>query len=227
MSDIFREVDEAMQKEKFERIWHDYKATIIACIIILIGGTAITTAYKSWNTERNAEETARLIDAMDSSNAAEQINAVIEDTRKGHKAIANMMLANEHVGKGEYAEAITYYDKIIESGSAPSDIRNLARILSIQNNAQLTTEKQKNADAQLELLKPILKNKKSPWIWHATIEVAVIEADQKNNYAAAIQYLKPVTETTYIPLTLKTRAEALSHVYSLKNKPVKNETGAE
>jgi len=225
MSDIFREVDEAMQQEKFERIWHEYKSTIIASILILIAGTAIMTTYKSWNANRNAEETGRLIEAVNAPNSNEKINALIKDTRKGHKAIGYIVLANNHVEKGEYADAVSYYDKTVESSSTPNDIKNLARILSVQNNPQLPTEIQKTADAQLKLLNPILKNKKSPWIWHATIEAALIEAEQKNNYAQAIKYLEPFKETNYIPLSLKTRAEALAHVYTLKNNSNANDAG--
>ena len=32
MSDIFQEVDEALQKEKIEKIWHDHKDKIVIAI---------------------------------------------------------------------------------------------------------------------------------------------------------------------------------------------------
>ena len=59
MTDIFEEVDDALRQEKLQKIWDEYKNTIIASIVILIASTGLTSGYKTWNHSRNANETAK------------------------------------------------------------------------------------------------------------------------------------------------------------------------
>ncbi len=211
MSDIFREVDEALQQEKFEKIWKEYKTTIIAAIAILLISTALTTAYRSWDSKRDAAETARLMEAMQSESPAEAVQKVISDTRKGHKALGLMSTAGLLLGEGKKAEAAALYKQAADNKGAPRDFRDLARILYNQHTEQ----------PAIDILQPLLANDKSPWIWHARLQAAVIAGETKENTAQALEYLKPFKTVTTIPLSLKQRAQALSHVYELETKETK------
>jgi hypothetical protein len=206
MSDIFREVDEALQQDKMLKIWKEYKTTIIAAIAVLIVSSALTTTYHSWNNSRNASETARLIQAIDSKNAEQELSNIIKDTRKNHAAIGTFIAAGLALEDGKQAEAADLYLKAAESRKTPRDLRDLARILYVQNANSPSPD----------VLKPLLSNTKSPWIWHARIEAATLSATEKN-YEQAIEYLENFQKVTTIPLSLKQRGLALHHVYSLKN----------
>lgn len=208
MSDIFREVDEALQQEKLENIWKEYRTTIIAAIAILLISTAATNAYKNWDAKRDAAETARLMEAMESDNPEKEIQNVINDTRRGHEALGLLSAAGLLLNEGKSEEAATLYKKVAEDNGAPRDFRDLARILYNQNAAQ----------TDLALLQPLLTNDKSPWIWHARLQAAVIAGEDKANIAQALAYLKEFQTTTAIPLSLKQRADALTHVYALSTK---------
>ncbi len=206
MSDIFREVDEALQHDKMLKIWEEYRATIIAAIAILIVSTAATNFYHSWDNKRNAAETQRLSQALQADDPQAAIQDVIQDTRKGHKALGLMSAANLHLKNNKKEDAAALFQDIATNKKSPRNIRDLARILYVQ------TANQSNID----ILKPLLKNKKSPWIWHARIEAAVITAHSEENYTQALDYLAPFESTEYVPASLRQRAEALAHVYSLK-----------
>lgn len=206
MSDIFREVDEALQREKMLKIWEEYRSTIIAAIAILILSTALTTAYKSWDASRDANETARLMDAMQSENPQASIQQVIKDTRNGHEALGRMSTAGLLLEEDKTAEAAELYKQVAEDGSAPKDFRDLARILYNQHTPT----------PSLDMLKPLLANEKSPWIWHARLQAATIAGQKNKDYAQALAYLKPFEDVTTIPLSLKQRAQAVAHVYELK-----------
>ncbi|HPF78346.1 MAG TPA: tetratricopeptide repeat protein [Alphaproteobacteria bacterium] len=215
MSDIFREVDEALQQEKIEKIWKEYRSTIIAAVAILIVSTAATTAYKSWNAGRNAEETARLIQAMESDKPAEAIKDVIGDTRNSHESLAMMSNAGMLLDQGKTAEAAAIYKRVADNKSTPRDFRDLARLLYTQH-----------ADKpDIDILKPVLANEKSPWVWHARLQAAVIAGEQNNDTAQALEYLKPFDSVTTIPLSLKQRAQALEHVYTLSQPNVEPAAG--
>ncbi len=216
MSDIFREVDEALQQEKVARLWKEYAPTIIAAAIILIATVAITTGYKSWNQKRNAEETARLVEAVNSKSLVQNVSNFSGDTRKNHATFGQLIMANKHIEDKEFESATKLYTEIAQNKKAPKDIKNLARILTVQANAHLATDKQLSSEKQLALLAPVLKDKKDPWIWHARIEAAAIHADVDKDYASAITLLNEFEDVKYIPLSLKNRAKALAHIYQIK-----------
>lgn len=206
MSDIFREVDEALQQEKLVKIWEEYKTTIIASIAILLISTAATTAYRNWNASRDATETARLMAAMESDTPTQAIQDVIKDTRKGHKTLGLMSAAGLLLEEGKKTEAVALYKQVVDNKSAPRNFRDLARILYNQH-----TDK-----PSIDILQPLLANDKSPWIWHARLQAAVIVGETSNNTAQALEYLKPFDTVTTIPVSLKQRAQALLHLYELK-----------
>lgn len=208
MSDIFREVDEALQQEKLAKIWKEYGTTIIAAIAVLIISTALTTAYHSWDNSRDGAETARLMEALESNTPAQSIQSVIKDTRKTHEALGIMTAAGLLIEENKKDEAAALYKQAAENRSTPRNLRDLARILYTQNAS--TDSK------TMDILAPLLSNEKSPWIWHARIEAAVISAHQDQDYTKALAYLAPFKEVTTIPLSLKQRGLALAHVYQLK-----------
>ncbi len=206
MSDIFREVDEALQQDKLLKIWKEYRSTIIAALAILILSTAITSFYRSWDTRRDATETERLTNALQADDPQAAIQEVIQDTRKGHKALGLMSAANLYLQDNKKTEAAALFKQIAEDRKSPRNIRDLARVLYVQNAKQ----------ADISLLKPLLRDDKSPWVWHARIEAAVFAAHNDKDYAQALEYLEPFKDVKYMPASLKQRALALTDVYTLK-----------
>ncbi len=206
MSDMFREVDEAMQQEKMMNLWKQHGSTLIAALIVLVLSTSVMTYYYKWDANRNAAETARLTEALQSETPEAALMELSKDTRKGHSAIAAMSAANLKLSDGNKAEAATLYKQVADNSKSPRNIRDLARVLYVQN-----------ADApDIAILKPLLSNAKSPWLWHAKIEAAVMTAHNDNDYAKALTYLEDFDTAKFVPATLKQRANALAHVYKLK-----------
>ena len=64
----------------------------------------------------------------------------------------------------------------------------------------------------------LLANNKSPWVWHARIEAAIITAHEKQDYEGALYYLNKfdTDQVKYVPSSLVQRAKSLAHVYRLK-----------
>jgi hypothetical protein len=210
MSDIFREVDEALQQDKMLAIWNEYKNTIIAAIIIVLVTSTATSMYKNWDTKRNVAETQRLLSALDAEDPQAAIQDVVKDTRKNHKAIGLMSAAHLNLKNGNKEEAAKLYQQVAEDKKSPRNLRDLARILFVQNTDT----------PDIKTLQPLLSNDKSPWVWHARLEAAALTAHDKADYQGALYYLKKfeTDRAQYVPTTLKQRAKALSHVYSLKVK---------
>lgn len=206
MSDIFREVDEAMQQEKLLKIWKEYSSTIIMAIVVLLVSSAGASYYYKVKADKNAKETAKLVQALQADKPIEALIAATGDTKASHKAIGLMSAANLQLQEGKKAEASALYQQVFEDKKSPRNIRELARVFYTQN-----------ADTpSLDILEPILVNKKSPWLWQAKIEAAVITAHQDKDYNKALSYLEAIEKEEFIPFSLKQRGKALQHVYTLK-----------
>lgn len=205
MSDIFREVDEALQQEKMLKIWHEHKTTIVGAIVVLLLSTSGMTIYKNWDYKRNTKDTALMMGALDSKEPDSALTYVIQNMDANHVAIGKFILAGLAIENDKRSDAAALYLEAAESSKPPRDLRDLARILYVQNTDKPT----------LDILKPLLANEKSPWVWHARVEAAVIAASE-NDFAKAAAYLKDFENVTTIPLSLKQRGIALGHVYNLK-----------
>jgi len=214
MSDIFQEVDEALQKEKIEKIWHDHKDKIVTAIAALIIGTGGISFYNGWDQKADGKDTAQLISALDSELSIESLNAVSEGTRSGVATISNFLTSGLQLEQDKKQDAINTYDTIINKTAPNAGLEDLARILKSQYSD--------DSEADLKTLKPVIADKKSPFHWHARLQAATIEAEKNENYNAALEYLTPVLEAENVSATLKQRANALHHIYKIKNSQAKN-----
>jgi len=205
MTDIFEEVDQALQQEKIEKFWHDHKEKIVGALIGILVLTAAFTGYQSWNNKRNGEETARLITAL-SANDAEAITTISDDSRSGIETIARFAKAGIAMNDENLELANEQYTAIIDS-NAPRALEDFARLA----NSSVDSE-----EYDLKVLKPLLADERSPWHWHALLQAATIEAEQNNDYAKAIGYLNKFDTAENVGATLKQRADALRHVYTLQ-----------
>lgn len=208
MSDIFREVDEALQREKAEKFWNEYGPTLLTAAVLMVLGTAIGVAWRTWDHNRNTTETARLVAAISQPDSTAALNEVIEDSRAGPEAIAMLTAAGRLSAQGNAAEAADLYRRAAENRTLPRDMRDLARVLFVR----VTNDS--DAAQKLAVLKPVLDRKDSPFIWQARIEAALAEAAQ-GNHAQAVTLLEPFkTQAENLPYSLVERANALRNIYN-------------
>lgn len=214
MSDIFREVDEALQQEKAAKFWKEYGPTLMACAVIIVLSTAASTAFMTWNKHRNAGETARLVEALENEQtAATMLQDIAKDTRTKHETLALMTAAGMLGEKKEYTQAAALYKQAYENGGTKG-LDGLARILYVRST--LASNDEAKADDLLAVLKPVLNDDKGPWQWPAKIDAALIAAHLQKNYTAAAAHLQGAEDAINLPQSLSSRAQALQQLYSAK-----------
>lgn len=214
MSDIFREVDEALQQEKAAKFWKEYGPTLMVCAVIIVLSTAALTAFMTWNKHRNAGETARLVEAMENQEtAAAMLQDVAKDTRSKHETLALLTAAGMLGKKKEFAQAAALYKQAYENG-ASGGLEGLARILYVRSTLASNTEAK--PDDLLDTLKPVLNDDTGPWQWPAKIDAALIAAHLQKNYTAAAAHLQGAEDAANLPPSLSARAQALHQLYSAK-----------
>ena len=64
MSDVFREVDEAVREDRVRRLWKRYGWLVITVAAVLVLGAATYVAWQNYEARRNSEYSAALAAAL-------------------------------------------------------------------------------------------------------------------------------------------------------------------
>lgn len=210
MSDIFREVDEALQREKAAAFWKEYGPTLVGCVLVIILSTAATTGYMHWKESRDRAETAKIVEAMESTDMIAAMQSATDGMDGGHKAVGLLNAANKAASDKDFAKAAEIYNSIAQDSSTPSDLRDLGRILAVRTAMQ---EPSPDYQKLVEQLEPAIKNKGSVFHDQARIEAAALYGSGLKDYTKALDLLKGFDEQTTSSDSLKEKASALKHVY--------------
>lgn len=212
---LILEIDEALKREKTEKIFREYGPYILAGALLAVLFTGIISFYRSWENRANAENTALLMEAMSNEDQVKALEEIAPKLRPGQRAIAHMTAASVLLGKDKTDEAKTIYSKAASDKALPPMYRDLAALMSVRLTMSGDT-KDLDATGLLAQLQPLL-DKSNPWRWHAHIEAALIAAHLQNDYAAARKHLETITNNgETVPPSLMTRARALDQVFSQK-----------
>lgn len=220
MSDLLAEVDEAMRYERVEQFWKENGRFIIFLIIAVIVATASVSAYRAWDKNVKAEQTKQIFVLMEDASFPENLLNAELKLRPSLKAMILMQGGEKFALQNNPEKAIILYEKVANDQSIESDFRQLSTLMSLRlkmaqespNGAELITQAE-----------TIINDKNSPWKHHAMLDAALVAGDVQSDYAQAVIFLNEILDTANIPETLRTRARALHHVYTLKNNENKND----
>lgn len=212
MSDIFREVDEALQREKATQFWKSYGPTLVLAAIVMIAASGLTSAYMAWNAYENHKETAKLVAASEEKDIAAAMENAAKDTRSGHEAVALMIAAGNYAGKKEFTKAADTYGAVAADSSAPDDLRDLATILQARAVLLVPENTAPDYKALAVTLEPVAGKEKAAFRFHAALDAALLYGDGLKDYARALELLKAFDDDR-APESLKEKAAALKNVY--------------
>lgn len=214
MTDILREVDEAMRVEKVTAFWNEHKTAIIAGAAALILGTAANAGWQSWTRHQKEETTSAILTAQASKDPLHALIKAADDNGTRYKSLAAMTAAAEALKVQNYEEAAKLYESVIADRQA----RPLFRDLAIVQKTSLALDQGKDlqADALLKQIDTVAGNEKSPWRGQALMARALIKAHVAKDTKGAIGDLELVKADEKLPRTLRQRAQALIDTYNLK-----------
>lgn len=219
MADIFAEVDEIMRRERLAKFWKDHGPFMVALIVTVIAFTGALSAYRTWDDKITSAQTDRIIEIIDDKDFPGNVETEdLSRLRSSFRALLLLNAAGAVLEEGKTDEALGFYTRIMEDRKAPRDLQELASLMAVKI-WQGQKENTKSRDELLALLAPIANDVKSPWRWHAKLEMAIFLAGQKHDYSAAIGNLNDILGATGLPASLYTRANSLKHLYSLQKEP--------
>ncbi len=205
MSDIFREVDEDLRSESFQKLWDKYGRLLIGAAVGVVVVTAVWQGWTNWQRTQNEADGERYmaaaqIAARGQSGAAiamlEQFEA---EAGPGYVTLARLQRASALVVAGDRREAVSIYDAVSADTSVDQTLRDLATLLAAQNlvdTADRPTLERRLAGLVLET---------SPWRFAAR-ELLALAALRANDAATARDYFTKLADDAATPQGVRARA---------------------
>lgn len=219
MSDIFREVDEDIRRDKLVSFWQRYGGAVVASAVLIVVGTAGYVGWKHWRTGQMEERTAVLSTALskirpeqnaapvDTKAGADALAQAAQQLGGGHATIARLYEAGLRARDGQRDQAIALYDSLAGDSEATPLLRDLALLMSIQ--LQVDTG---DIAALQGRLAPLLATGNA-WRASAT-ELAGLLAIRSGDNARAAELFRGLAEDADAPQGVRARATELAAFYA-------------
>lgn len=139
MSDIFREVDEEIRKERYLALWKKYGPWVIGAAVLLVAAVAGWQGWQAYQqsqaeaaSERYVAAVSRL-EAGESEAALAQLEDFAEERGRGYPLLAAFRYAELQAQQGNLDRAVQTWDRIAGNRDAPRPMRSLATIFSVMH----------------------------------------------------------------------------------------------
>jgi hypothetical protein len=205
MSDIFREVDEELRRDRFEVLWQRYGAWIIAAAVLLVAAVAAFTAWREYQQRVGAAEGVEYSAALEiaaagqEGEAAQTLRSFGAGADSGHKLLARFKAASLQAEAGDAAAAVETLEAIAADGGVDAIYRELATVL-----AALHTVGEAEPGSIVARLQPIAAGD-GPWRASA-LEVTALAQLRAGDAAAALEAYRRLADDLAAPPSLRARA---------------------
>lgn len=207
MTDIFREVEEEVRRERFEQLWKKYGDYIIAAAALLIIAAAGIQLWRVYEQRQQAKASAtyaiasQMLDGGASGAAAITFDKLAQTAPGGYAQLALLQKANALYAAGNIPQAVDAYKQVAAKGDpllAPvARIRAAWAIVDTAPHSDIDT-----------LLKPLL-DQTSPW--HPMAREIIAYADYHSGATAkALAEFKAISTDKDSPSAVRRRSDVMA-----------------
>jgi hypothetical protein len=204
LSDIFREVEEDVRRERLEKFWKAYGAWVIALAVLVLAGVG---AWQFWQRQQAAQRVkdsdayAAVQRISDPGQAAPAFAKLADSAKDGYRLIAQLSQANALYASGRALDAVNLYKQIGETDSG--EIGAVARLRA----AWLLSANAPRADLE-KLLAPLNTPASA---WHALAGEVLAFSDYRGaKVKQAAREYHALAEDPQAPESLRARARAMA-----------------
>tara|TARA_B100000700_G_scaffold329775_1_gene452819 strand:+ start:1646 stop:2299 length:654 start_codon:yes stop_codon:yes gene_type:complete len=213
VGDIFREVDEELKQERYEKLWRQYRWYIIAAaasLVISVGGWQVWKGYTT--SQRYIEgrwfaSASELLLEGKTGQATEAFSRLAEDATSGYGILARFNQASIAARAGDALQAIKIYDNITVDGGVPNSMRGLATVL-----AALQALKAPSISGQTirEKIQP-MSSAGRPYR-HVALEILALTAQREGNVEMARSHYRAIVDDPDAATGIRTRAAQMLNI---------------
>lgn len=207
MGDIFKEIDEEIRQERYEKLWQSYGKYVIGlavAVVLSVGG------YKGWvhyEVTQREDFSARyeaaagfLRDGRDKE-AAALFAELGGDGNSGYSALSRFQQAALRAKGGDAAGAVEIYQAIAADGSVSDMLRDGAALYGVMHSIDTADA---DAAALLQKLEPLM-NAEGAWRQMARELAGVLALRSGNNDDARKQF-QMIADDLAAPQAMRARA---------------------
>lgn len=207
MSDIFREVEEDVRRERLEQLWKRYGTYILALVVLLVLGVAGYTYWQKYQANQSIKASSQFLQAMelaagtDPAKAAAEYAALAKKAPSGYARLSQLAEANSLQAAGKPKAALALYQRIITKGD--DAIADTARI----RIAWMQADTAKKAD----IAKDLAPLNKADSAWHYMAQEILAYVDYRDgNLDAARKGFESLSKGKDVPGAIQDRASAMA-----------------
>ncbi len=204
MADIFREVDEDLKHERYEKLWRRYGNYVIGAAVAVVLVTVGVVWWRDYQTSRQLAQGDSFARAMALATggqrraAADAFGGLAEEGGLGYATLARFNIAALRAERGDFAGAVAIYDELAET-AVNETLRDLAVILS----ATYSLESADPAELS-ERLAP-LTAADNPWRYSA-LELTALLAGRSGDREREREIFTRIAEDPGAPAGIRSRA---------------------
>jgi hypothetical protein len=207
MSDIFQEVDEAVRREKLEKLWKRYGNFVIAAAVLVVLGVGAWRGYEWWEAKRAAEAgaafdaAAELLEQGKSAEAEAAFARLAGEGTAGYRVLARLREAAALAPRDPQA-AVAAYDAMAKDSSVSPVFQQLASLraaIILVDTAPLSEITRR--------LEPLAGPDGS--FRHSAREVLALAAFKAGDKAAAKKWFDAIASDVDTPQSLRARVDIL------------------
>jgi hypothetical protein len=206
MSDIFREVDEEVRRDKAVLFFEKYQFWLIGVALIIVAVTAAWRIYDYYRAQGAEAASARYEAALQlahdgkSTEAEAAFEAIAKDAPAGYRALARLRAVDE-LATHDKAAAIKAYETLAADPSYDSSLASVARFRA----ALLAIDTE---DPQVFAQKVAALAGPTGAFRYSARELLALAAFKQGDYESAGRWLDEIVSDPAAPSGLRSRAEA-------------------
>jgi len=204
VTDIFREVEEDVRREKMEKLWKAYGNYAIAALVLLFAGIAGWQVWERHEAQERAKVSEAFIAAQRITNpqtAASTFADIARTAPRGYAELARLSEAGAMVASGQTGPAVDLYKQIAKDDNGA--IGAVARLRAAWAIADTVSR-----SALSDLVKP-LDQPGSPWRQNAQEVMAYADYRAMDTKGALAKYAVLAADPES-PDSLRRRAQAMA-----------------
>lgn len=203
MTDIFREVEEDVRRERVERFWNAYRTWIIAFVVLVFAGIGGWQLWDRHDRELRSQAASQMMAAQRITNARDAANAFhdLSDAPHGYGKLAKLAQANAMVAAGQRDDGVALYKQLAADDSGV--VGTTARLRAAWALADTAGRVQLN-----DLLAPLMTSG-NPWRQNAQ-EVLAYADYRALDIKSALAKFTALSLDPEAPDQLRARAKAMT-----------------
>jgi hypothetical protein len=207
VSDIFREVDEEVRRERLEQLWKRYGNVIIAGAFVILAGIGGWRGYEYWEQRKAAdagaafEAASTLADEGKHTEAEAAFAKLATEGTTGYRVLARFREAAQ-LGLRDPKAAVAAYDAIAADASLGRPMQDLAAV-----RAGLTLVDSAAYEELRSRLEPLTAADRP--FRHSARELLALAAWRGGDGAAARRWIDTVVTDPETPAGIRNRVDVL------------------